>query len=341
MKLSEFDYTLPKELIAQYPSERRGDDRLLVIDRAGNNFMEKKFPDITGYPGKGDLLILNDTRVMQARLFGKRKTGGRIEIFVVDKTKNPTEALVRPSGRIREGEKVLLDSGDSARILGKAGIGRLVEFDKPTDEILDKCGHVPLPPYIARADEPSDADRYQTVYASKEGATASPTAGLHFTMEVIEDLKKNGVKVGYITLHVSYGTFAPVKEENVEDHKMHAEFYNIPPETASMIEHALGKGAKIYACGTTSLRTLEACADRLKEPGNAACGMSGFTDIFIYPGYDFKITDALITNFHLPKSTLFLLTSAFAGRDLLGRAYRYAVDSRFRFFSYGDVMLIL
>ncbi|NQU95146.1 MAG: tRNA preQ1(34) S-adenosylmethionine ribosyltransferase-isomerase QueA [Candidatus Omnitrophica bacterium] len=339
MKLSDFDYALPKELIAQYPSQKRGDDRLLVLDRKKNSFEEKPFGCIVDYFKRSDLLILNNTKVIPARLFGKRKTGGKVEIFIIDKTASPAHALVRPSGRIKPGESVLLDSGDEAKILGKAEIGRLVEFTRPIDEILEIYGHIPLPPYISRADEPGDKERYQTVYASASGATASPTAGLHFTKDLIDELKKKGVKIAYITLHVSYGTFAPVKEEIVEKHKMHSEFFHIPKESISVINEARKSGAKIIACGTTSLRALEASGADFESGRNEE--LEGFTNLFVYPGYEFKIVNSLITNFHLPKSTLLLLTGAFCGKDFLFKAYEHAIQNRFKFFSYGDAMLII
>ncbi len=263
MRLSDFDYNLPEKLIAQYPSKTRGDDRLLVVDRAGNSFKERVFADIVDYFNEGDLLVLNDTKVIPARLFARRKTGASVEIFIVDKTRNPVEALVRPSGRIKENESVILDSGDKARVLGTTEIGRLVEFNRSIDEILERYGHVPLPPYIRRRDEPGDKERYQTIYGREEGATASPTAGLHFTKDLIDKLKEKGVEVAYITLHVSYGTFAPIKEELVERHKMHSEFYRISEESASIINKARKSSAKIFACGTTSLRTLETRAKYL------------------------------------------------------------------------------
>ena len=349
MKLTEFNYTLPKELIAQHPAEERGDDRLLFVDRAKNSFEEKKFANIIDYFKKGDLLVLNDTKVIPARLFGKRKTGGKVEIFIVDKTKSPTEALVRPSGKIKEGEKVFFDSGEEATVLGRTEIGRLVEFSKPIDEILEKCGHVPLPPYISRPDEPSDKERYQTVYAKSPGATASPTAGLHFTDDSIAKLKEKGVLIAHITLHVSYGTFAPVKEENVEEHKMHSEFYYISKDNVVAINEARNKRSRIFACGTTALRALEQCAEDFENfipqaynyGGTRFLGFEGFTSLYVYPGYKFRMVSALITNFHLPKSTLLLLTSAFAGKDLLFKAYEYAVTNKFHFFSYGDAMLII
>lgn len=337
LRLSDFNYELPKELIAQYPSETRGEDRLLVLDRSKKGFEEKRFGDITGYFKKGDLLVLNDTRVIPARLLGKRKTGGRVEIFIVDRTKSPVEALVRPSGRIKTGESVMFDSGDEAKVLEKTEIGRLVEFDKPIDKILERCGHVPLPPYISRRDEPVDEERYQTIYARTDGATAAPTAGLHFTKSLIGKLREEGVEIAYITLHVSYGTFAPVKEEIVERHKMYSEFYHISRENAAVIKEARDRHAKIFSCGTTSLRALETCAGVF----NGFTALQGFTNLFIYPGYKFKMAGALITNFHLPKSTLLLLTSAFTGKDLLFKAYKYAIEKNFRFFSYGDAMLIL
>ena len=333
MKLSEFDYTLPKELIAQYPSPKRGEDRMLVIDKKSKTFSEKKFSDIVGYFKKGDLLVLNDTKVMRARLFGKRETGGKVEIFVLEKSDNPVKALIRSSGRIKDGEVVFLESGNQAKILGFSDIGRLVEFDGSIDEILEKSGHVPLPPYIPRPDEASDRQRYQTVYSRSEGATASPTAGLHFTENILNDLKNKGVETVFVTLHVSYGTFAPIKEENIKKHKMHSEFYHIPENSRKAIDNARKRKSRIFACGTTALRVLESYAkNKIFEDK---------TNLFVYPGYKFKIVDKLITNFHLPKSSLILLASAFAGKELLFKAYEYAIKNKFKFFSYGDATLII
>jgi len=346
MKISDFDYGLPKELIAQYPAENRGDERLLVVSRRDSLFEEKRFSHIADYFKKGDLLVLNDTKVILARIFGKRKTGGRVEIFVLDKTKNPCPALLRPSGKIKPGEKITLDTGDIVTVLNRAEIGRLVSFEKPPEEILKRCGHVPLPPYIKRPDEPCDEKRYQTVYAEHEGATASPTAGLHFTQSLLDVLREKGVIIARVTLHTSYGTFAPIKEEDVEKHKMHSEFYRISDENARIIGEALERKARIFACGTTALRTLEACADGLHGIASGRSfgprnDIKGNTNLFIYPGYKFKIVDALITNFHLPKSTLILLASAFAGKELLFKAYEHAIKNEFRFFSYGDATLII
>ena len=342
MKLSEFDYVLPKELIAQHPSRERGEDRMLVLDRKSKAFSEKRFSDIIEYFKKGDLLVLNDTKVMPARLFGKRETGGKVEIFVLEKSDNPVKALIRPSGRVKEGEVVFLESGNRAKILGKSDVGRFVEFDGPLGEILKKSGHVPLPPYIPRPDEPSDRERYQTVYSRPEGATASPTAGLHFTENILNTLKDKGVETAFVTLHVSYGTFVPIKEENIKKHKMHSEFYRMPENSRKAMDEARKRKSRIFACGTTALRVLET----VSEPGRFGAspnrpGSEGVTDLFIYPGYKFKIVDGLITNFHLPKSTLILLASAFAGKEFLFKAYEYAIKNKFKFFSYGDATLII
>ena len=332
MKLSEFDYTLPKELIAQYPIAQRDKCRLMVLDRETQTIAHKTFEDIIGYFNKGDLLVLNNTKVIPARLFGKRKSGGKVELFLLEK-KNPTcEALVRPAARIKEGERIVLESGDEVEVLGRGEAGRFVKFTRPLDEILQEIGHVPLPPYIDRDDEESDKNNYQTVYGDKEGATACPTAGLHFTEELLNRAADNGVLVTYVTLHTNYGTFAPIKTDDVESHKMHREYFEFPAETAEAITKTKKAGGRVFAVGTTTTRVLEYCA------GKAS---SGYTDMFIYPGYEFKIVDCMITNFHLPKSTLMLLVSAFAGKDFIFEAYRKAIGEKYRFFSYGDGMLIL
>ncbi|MFA5143908.1 MAG: tRNA preQ1(34) S-adenosylmethionine ribosyltransferase-isomerase QueA [Candidatus Omnitrophota bacterium] len=332
MKLSEFDYSLPKELIAQYPADERDKCRLMVLDRKKKTIAHKTFEDIAGYFKAGDLLVLNNTKVIPARLFGKRKSGGKVELFLLEK-KNPTcEALVRPGARIKDGEKVVLESGDEVEILGRGDVGRFVKFARPLDDILNAIGHVPLPPYIDRDDEESDRLNYQTVYAGRDGATASPTAGLHFTHELLGRLQKLGVETGYVTLHTNYGTFAPIKTDNVESHKMHKEYFELPAETAKAIEEAKERGGKVFAVGTTTARVLEHCSGKVS---------SGYTGMFIYPGYEFKVVDHLMTNFHLPKSTLMLLVSAFAGKGFIFEAYRQAIAEKYRFFSYGDGMLIL
>lgn len=332
MKLSDFDYELPKELITQYPLSQREKCRLMVLDRAKKTIEHKTFEDIVGYFNKGDLLVLNDTKVIPARLFGKRATGGKVEIFLLEKRNPKCEALIRPSGRLKEGERIKLESGAEAEILERGQVGRFVRFDRPIDEVL-KSGHVPLPPYIGRADEKSDLESYQTVYADKDGATASPTAGLHFTRELLERLEVSGVRLARVTLHTNYGTFAPIKVENVENHKMHSEYFNMPAGTVEAVGDTKKNGGKIFAVGTTSVRSLEYWAKTGKAEGG--------NDLFIYPGFEFKVADHLITNFHLPKSTLMLLVSAFAGSEFILEAYRKAVEEKYRFFSYGDAMLIL
>ncbi len=332
MRLSDFDYVLPKELIAKYPLKERDKCRLMVLDRERRSIAHKTFEDIAEYFSKGDLLILNDTKVIPARLFGKRKTGGKVELFLLEK-KNPTcEALFRPSGRLKEGEKVTLESGAEAEVLKRGEVGRFVKFNRPIDEIL-KSGHMPLPPYIDRLDEPDDRSSYQTIYAAKEGATASPTAGLHFTRELLDRVKSQGARVSFVTLHTNYGTFAPIKTENIESHKMHKESFSIPSDTIEAVKCVKKSGGKVFAVGTTSARSLEYWA----REGSA----EGDNDLFIYPGFKFKVVDHLITNFHLPKSTLMLLVSAFAGKDFIFEAYHKAIEERYRFFSYGDSMLIL
>jgi len=335
MKLNDFYYDLPKDLIAQTPLKERDMARLMVLDRASKGIREKVFKDVTEYLREGDCLVLNDTRVVPARLYGKRKTGGKVEIFLLDTDADQPRALIRPSRRVKEGETVEMESGHIATVLGQADTGRFVKFDVPLHEAL-KSGHVPLPPYISRDDLPEDREYYQTVYGHVEGATASPTAGLHFTQELLKELEAKGVKIVNITLHTSYGSFAPVKTEDVEDHKMHSEYFNIDETAADVINMTKRAGGRVFSVGTTSTRVLETAAnDR-----GAAASMNGKTNLFIYPGYSFKIVDGIITNFHLPESTLLMLVCAFAGRDLVLRAYSEAINSGFRFYSYGDAMLV-
>ena len=359
MKLSEFDYTLPKELIAQYPAGARDKCRLMVLDRAKRSIEHRTFGDIIEYFERRDCLVLNDTKVIPARLFGRRKTGGKVEIFILEKKASalcsPTseggrtascvcEALLKPAARLKEGEKILLESGDEAEVLNRGEAGRFVKFNRPLDDILKEAGHVPLPPYMDRIDEESDRIDYQTVYASREGATASPTAGLHFTRELLERIASCAVHIAYVTLHTNYGTFAPIKEDVAEKHKMHKEYFEISAETIDAINDTKKSGGKVFAVGTTTNRVLEHCAENL-DPGTIRDWQRqsriGYTGLFIYPGYDFKIVDHLITNFHLPKSTLLLLVSAFAGKDFILEAYREAIANKYRFYSYGDAMLII
>jgi len=343
MKLSEFDYKLPKELIAQYPVKEREKCRLMVLDRKAHAVEHKTFEDIVAYFKPGDCLVLNDTKVIPARLFGKRATGGKVELFLLEAKDPVSEALVRPSSRLKDGEKIVLESGDEVEVLGRGPVGRFVRFARPVRDIIRDTGHVPLPPYIDRSDDDADEYDYQTVYGTKEGATASPTAGLHFTHELLEKIKAKGVHIAYVTLHTNYGTFAPVKSEEVEEHVMHHEYFELPSETERLLIHTKEAGGAIFAVGTTTTRVLEHCASRIRnafEPAGAKAA-SGHTDLFIYPGYKFKVVDHLITNFHLPKSTLIILVSAFAGRDFIKGAYRQAIEAEYRFFSYGDAMLIL
>jgi len=340
MKLSEFDYTLPKELIAQYPLKERQKARLMILDREAGAISGEVFENVVNYFKEGDMLVLNDTKVIPARFFGKRKTGGKVEIFLLEKKNPVSEALLRPSGRLKEGEEIVLETGDRVEVLNRGDIGRLIKFNRPLDEILERCGHTPLPPYIKRADEASDKEDYQTIYAKGDGATASPTAGLHFTRDLLKQIEDKGVNVCYITLHTSYGTFAPVKVDNVENHRMHAEYFNMPVETARIVSEAKKSGNKIFAVGTTTTRVLEHCF-KTDDFRLTTDDLNGYTNLYIYPSYEFKVVDCLITNFHLPKSTLLLLVSAFAGRDFIFKAYNHAIEKEYRFYSYGDAMLIV
>ncbi|MCX5677672.1 MAG: tRNA preQ1(34) S-adenosylmethionine ribosyltransferase-isomerase QueA [Candidatus Omnitrophica bacterium] len=334
MKLTEFDYELPRELIAQYPAGERDKCRLMVLDRSARTIVQRTFADIVEYFKKGDCLVLNNTKVIPARLFAKRKTGGKVEIFLLEKKDPISEVLLRPSLRVKEGEKIVLESGDEVEVMGRGNIGRFVKFSRPLDHILNEVGHVPLPPYISRRDELRDKNDYQTVYGVKEGATASPTAGLHFTDNILERIRAKGVKIVFVTLHTNYGTFRPIKCEDIEGHKMHEEYFELSQETADAVRRTKENGGAVFAVGTTTNRVLEHCRDSLK-----AC--SGHTDLFIYPGYKFKVVDHLITNFHLPCSTLLILASAFSGKEFIMEAYRKAIEEKYRFFSYGDATLIL
>ena len=329
MKLSDFDYSLPKELIAQYPLQERESARLLVLNRGKGTIQHAVFKDILKYLLEGDLLVLNDTKVLPCRLFGKRATGGRVEIFLLsNKQGRSFNAMISP-GRVKIGEKIIFNGGKiSAQVLGK----NEVVFNTDDDSAVYGLGVMPLPPYIKRPAEPADNINYQTVYASKEGEVASPTAGLHFSERLIEKLKSSGIDFAKITLHVGLGTFKPVKAEDVTDHKMEPEYFEVPKEAVDKIESSRKEKKRIIAVGTTSLRALESYAVGASK---------GFTDLFIYPGYKFKITDGLLTNFHLPKTTLFMLACAFAGERLAKKAYAEAIAEKYRFYSYGDAMLII
>jgi S-adenosylmethionine:tRNA ribosyltransferase-isomerase len=345
MKLSEFDYPFPKDKIAQYPLGERDSSRLMVINRKHGKIEHRIFRDIVEYLHPGDVLILNDTKVIPARLYGRKSSGGRVEILLIKELyPNKWEAVVRG---LRDGQ-VVFKYGISGHVSRNNGVV-MVEFSgDDVKKILNKIGAMPLPPYIKRPAEQSDATAYQTVYAEKEGAIAAPTAGLHFTTELLNRIKERGVEVRKLTLHVGYGTFKPVSCQEVEDHRMDEEYYEIPINTADAINRAKSEDRRVIAVGTTVTRALEASAtppftsplDKGGYKGGVKAG-AGKASIFIYPDYKFMVIDALITNFHLPKSTPLLLTSAFSGPQLLQKAYIEALNTDYRFFSYGDAMLII
>ncbi|MFZ5650798.1 MAG: tRNA preQ1(34) S-adenosylmethionine ribosyltransferase-isomerase QueA [Bacillota bacterium] len=343
MKVTEFDYSLPEDLIAQDPAGSRDQSRLMVIRKDNETFDHRVFRDIVEYLRPGDVLVVNDTRVIPARMYGTREdTGGQVEVLLLKKNTGDGlwEALVRPGRRVRPGTVLLFGDGICRGTVIDATDtgGRLIRFESaaPFEEVLESVGMMPLPPYIKKY--PEDPGRYQTVYARREGSVAAPTAGLHFTGDLLEKIMCSGVKVVRVLLHVGLGTFRPVQVEDINDHHMHEEYYEISPEAAETLNQAvLGRGGRVIAVGTTSVRCLETCSD---HQGRVREG-SGYTDIFIYPGYKFKVVQGLITNFHLPRSTLLMLVSALAGREKVLRAYHEAVERRYRFFSFGDAMLIL
>ena len=339
MKVTDFDYDLPKELIAQTPIEKRDESRLMVLDRSKETIEHRKFKDIVEYLKPGDVLVRNNTKVIPARLYGKKETGAHVEFLLLNNIEGDIwECIVRPGNKLHVGAKVIFGDGLlKAEVLETMEGGtRKVKFSYNGifNEILDKIGLMPLPPYIHEALK--DNDRYQTVYAKYEGSAAAPTAGLHFTEELLQELQEKGIEIANVTLHVGIGTFRPVKEENVEEHKMHTEHFYIKKEDVEKINSAKKEGRRVIAVGTTSCRVLETIADEngfVKETEED-------TGIFIYPGYKFKCLDGLITNFHLPQSTLLMLVSALAGKDYIMRAYKEAVKEKYRFFSFGDAMFI-
>ena len=341
MKTSDFYYNLPKELIAQTPVEPRDHSRMLVLDKNSGKLTHKHFYDVIDYLNEGDCLIANDSRVIPARIYGtKSDTGAHVEFLLLKQVSgNRWETLCKPGKKAKEGAGFLFGDGlMTGKVVEVKDDGnRIVDFDchESFYATLDKIGQMPLPPYITAKLE--DKERYQTVYSHELGSAAAPTAGLHFTNELINQIRGKGVKIAYVTLHVGLGTFRPVKVDDVTKHKMHSEHYEIPEETAAIINETVKNGGRIIAVGTTSCRTLESVATTYGEI--KAC--DGWTDIFIYPGYKFKVLDGLITNFHLPESTLIMLVSAFAGFDNVMNAYKTAVDERYRFFSFGDAMMIV
>ena len=340
MKVKDFYFDLPKELIAQHPVKKRDESRLMVVNKTNNEIKHRQFKNIIEYLNPGDCLVLNDTRVLPARLLGvKEGTGGKMEFLLLKRIDiNHWETLVKPGKKAKIGTRFVFGNGElKADVISVSeGGSRIVrfEFDGIFEEILDKLGEMPLPPYITEKLE--DKERYQTVFSKAVGSAAAPTAGLHFTEELLAQIKAKGVKIAFVTLHIGLGTFRPVKTDVVEEHEMHSEYYVLNKETAEVINEAKENGGKVIAVGTTSNRTLESIAD---ESGKV-CEKSGWTDIFIYPGYKFKIVDAIITNFHLPESTLIMLVSAFAGQELIMGAYSMAVKEKYRFFSFGDAMFL-
>ena len=341
MKKQDFYFELPQELIAQHPLKNRDCSRLLVLNKQTGEIEHKTFRDILQYFKKGDCIVINDTKVLPARLIGEKKgTGAKVELLLLTrKDINTWETLVKPGKKAKPGDKIIFGNGKlEAEILEIIeGGNRIVKFhyDGVFEEILDELGEMPLPPYITQRLE--DKNRYQTVYAKQQGSAAAPTAGLHFTPELLNEIQQKGISIAHLTLHVGLGTFRPVKEENILDHKMHSEYYIIEQEQAEIINQTKKSGGRIIAVGTTSTRTLESIAD---ENGLVKAS-NGWTNIFIYPGYQFKTVDCLITNFHLPESTLIMLVSALAGKQNVLHAYDIAVQQKYRFFSFGDAMLII
>ncbi|SKA15041.1 S-adenosylmethionine:tRNA ribosyltransferase-isomerase [Pilibacter termitis] len=341
MSTNDFDFHLPEELIAQTPLKEREKSRLLVIDRETKNIQDKHFEDILEELNAGDALVMNDTKVLPARLFGvKVATGGMIEVLLLNNTQGDDwEVLMKPAKRAKVGTELSFGDGrlKATVVEEREHGGRIVRFSYEGIflEVLDSLGEMPLPPYIHEKLE--DKERYQTVYAENPGSAAAPTAGLHFTKELLKKIEEKGVKLVYLTLHVGLGTFRPVSVEDVNNHQMHSEFYSLSAEAARTIQEVKKNGGRIIAVGTTSIRTLETIAQKFE--GNIQAD-SGWTDIFIYPGYQFKIVDAFSTNFHLPKSTLVMLVSAFAGKDFVLNAYQHAIDEQYRFFSFGDAMFV-
>lgn len=341
MNIEEFDYDLPESLIAQTPLKHRDQSRLLVMGRESGKTTHQHFADVIDYFKEGDTLVLNDTRVMPARLFGiKEETGAKVEMLMLTHLEdNDWEVLLKPAKRIKVGQRLSFGDGkivaECIEELDQGGRIMRLHYEGILQERLDELGEMPLPPYIKeRLDDP---DRYQTVYAKESGSAAAPTAGLHFTDELLEAIRAKGIRIAFITLHVGLGTFRPVSVDNIDDHEMHSEYYQISEDTAQLLNDTRRKGGRIISVGTTTTRTLET----VRSQHDQFVATSGWTDIFIYPGYEFKAIDGLITNFHLPKSTLVMLVSAFSTRENVLNAYREAVERQYRFFSFGDAMLII
>lgn len=341
MDIEAFDYHLPESLIAQTPLKNRDESRLLILGRQSGNIEHQHFKDVIDYLESGDTLVLNDTRVMPARLFGlKEETGAKVEMLMLTQIEgNDWEVLLKPAKRIKVGNRLTFGEGkivaECIKELDQGGRIMRLHYDGILQERLDELGEMPLPPYIK--ERLDDQDRYQTVYAKASGSAAAPTAGLHFTDELLANIREKGINIAFITLHVGLGTFRPVSVDNIDDHEMHSEYYQMDQETAELLNKTKESGHRIISVGTTSTRTLET----IMQSNDKFVAQSGWTDIFIFPGFTFKAIDGLITNFHLPKSTLVMLVSAFSSRDKILNAYNQAVSSEYRFFSFGDAMLII
>jgi S-adenosylmethionine:tRNA ribosyltransferase-isomerase len=338
MKKSDFNYPLPEHLIAQYPLPERRASRLLCMNRDTGDLADRQFADFIDLIGERDLLVFNDTKVIPARLFGKKQSGGKVEILIESiQDERHAIAHVRASKAPKAGTLIELELGHRCTVLGRADDLFQLEFEggPPLPDLLDRIGHMPLPPYIDRADEASDLSRYQTVFAREAGAVAAPTAGLHFDLAMMEQIRNKGVRSAFVTLHVGSGTFQPVRVEDLSAHVMHKEYFAVEPDTVAAVEEARSRGGRVVAVGTTAVRALESAS----KSGVLSAGF-GDTDLFITPGYRFRSVDALLTNFHLPESTLLMLVSAFAGYDHVMEAYRHAVAHSYRFFSYGDAMFL-
>lgn len=335
MKLSDFDYILPQARIARYPTPNRGDSRLLVLKGEDGTFQDSFFKNLLSFLRPNDCLVFNDTRVIAARLFGQKVTGGRVEVLV-DRIRGERDALchVKGSKSLKEGALIHFN-GASASVLGKEGNCLSLRFDTPILPLLENIGEIPIPPYFERQADQLDKNRYQTVYASRPGAVAAPTAGLHFSQELLSAIDEMGIKRVHVTLHVGAGTFQPVKTENILEHEMHPEWAQVPESACETIRQTKARGGRVIAVGTTSLRSLESAGT-----GEGINAFEGETRLFIYPGYAFKVVDVLITNFHLPKSTLLMLVSAFAGFDHVRAAYQHAIEKEYAFYSYGDALFI-
>jgi len=339
-ELSDYDYDFPKELIAYKPMPRRDESRLLVIDRKTAVIAHNKFSDIINYLCKNDLVVLNNTKVLPAELSVEFTNGTKGELLVIEKIdKNTAKCLVKPARKFKDNAEVVFSNGATAKVLESCP-EKILKFSCSIDGLLKKIGKMPLPPYIKRESRKADFKTYQTIYAKNAGAVAAPTAGLHFTKKVLKNIAEKGVNTAYVTLHVGYGTFKPVRDENITKHKIHSEQFSVPEKTIDLINKTREKGGRILAVGTTSCRVLETIVND-KCRGEVTSPLQGETNLFIYPPYKFKLTDMLLTNFHMPKTTLLMLVAAFCGYDLMVKAYKEAIERQYRLFSYGDAMLII